>query len=151
LTMYLTGVPDQVSAPTGPPVARALMGWVLVVASLVAMVAAAVVAFTPFSVANGPLTIRCARPLNLAFAPDSTGDCGWSVARSHCILALALSLLGMALVVVAMVRLHRISRGDERFNGLGQLLVVGLSGLGCLILIVLSIAALVVGGLHLGM
>ena len=122
------------------------MSWVLVSSSFVAMVAAAVAAFAPFNVTNGEATIECARPLVLAFAPDQTGDCRWSVAQSRCTLALVLSLLGMVLVAVALIRLSRIPHRNERFIvGLGQLLLLGVSGVGSLVLVGLSIAALAVG------
>ena len=145
--------PDQEDFPTESP-ARLWVSWVLVVVSLAAAVAAAVAAFAPFSVTNGPAgTFQCARPLTLAFAPDQTGTCRWSVAQSRCTLALVLGLVGLAVVAVALLRLSRISRRSERISvGLGQLLLLGLSGLGCLILVGLSIAALAVGpGLNQGL
>ena len=142
----LTSAPDQEDPSIGSPGRRSWMSWILVLSSFAAMVTAAVVAFAPFTVANGPVTIQCARPLALAFAPDVTGDCRWSVAQSRCTLALVLSLLGMVLVAVALIRLARISQRDERFSvGLGQLLLLGLSGVGSLMLLGLSMAALAVG------
>jgi hypothetical protein len=53
---------------------------------------------------------------------------------------------------VALIRLGRISHDKDRFSlGLGQLLLLGLSGVGSLVLVGLSIAALAVGpGLNQG-
>ncbi len=111
------------------------------------MVSAAVAAFAPFSVNIGlGVTLQCDRPLMLAFASDETGTCRWSMAQSRCILALMLVLLALVLVAVALIRLSRNSYDNDRFVlGLGQLLLLGLSGAGSLALVGLSVAALTVG------
>src|SRR5580692_9506447 len=97
--------PDQQDSPTETSTTRRWVSWVLVLASLGAAVAAAVAAFAPFSVTNGPAgTFQCARPLALAFAPDQTGTCRWSVAQSRCTLALVLGLVGLVLAAVALFR-----------------------------------------------
>jgi hypothetical protein len=144
---YLAVTPDEEAPQRESPATRSWLSWLLVSSSFAAMVAAALAAFTPFSVSDGPVTFQCARPMALAFAPDVTGECRWSVAQSRCTLALVLSLLGVVLVAVALIRLVHISHGEhERFMvGLGQLLLLGLTGVGCLALIGLSIAALAVG------
>jgi hypothetical protein len=150
----LAVIPDDEAPQVGSPAARSWLGWILVVASFAATVSAAVVAFAPFRVTNGPAgTFQCTRPLTLAFAPDQTGTCRWSVAQSRCTLALVLALVGLVVVAVALLRLSRISRRSERISGgPGQLLLLGLSGLGCLILVGLSIAALAVGpGMNQGL
>src|SRR5580658_9473186 len=114
---YLTRTPDQEGPPTGPPAARPWVGWAFSFSSFVLMLGAVAAAFVPWTVDNGPGgTVKCTRPLMLAFVRDETGLCQWSTTHSRCTLILVLAVVAVVLVAVAVIRFGQMSLQNVRFT-----------------------------------